>query len=357
MAKRKDSVALFEVITAAKRKSAAAEREQPLLGAPKGWFRGRSGQGAGSQDQDPSPDGMVAVALPPAQAFGHLPPPSEQAPADGPVPAVVHRVVPTAYAVPAEQVDEPEPPSRMVEIPGPESDRPRRAWFGFGIEQLGLDRDRQEVTVRVRYATAILAGFAVLVAIGLAYVAGRRSTSPVVGPNPASTEEIRRGPVLAGVLDVGAGRATTTDVPAGPVQPGADASGRPFRSRAARPDPGGGAPAPPVPSRPDANIETRLPRVFGLNYVIIQSYPRRADAEAAREDLEAAGIPCTVERAPKGWSPANPSLWSVIGTHGFAKLQSTPQYRSYIDSIAAVSKTFAGRSKYREFDPTPRKWQ
>lgn len=342
MAKRKDSVALFEVITATRRKEAAAEREPQLTRTPKWWFKGGPGHG-GSQASpaaaDPN-DPTAGAVLPPPYVPAQLapPPPStEQAPA-APPSALVQRVVPVSSHVAQ---------AATVQIPVAVNDLPpRRAWFGLGAKKLGLDYERQEVTLRFRYTTAIIAGFAILVVVGLAYVSGRRSSPAVAATNSPSSEDLRRGDVLAHVLDIGPDRS----IDVAPVPPPPQA------------DPGRRAPQPPGGAKPGANAaagadyHVGLPRIIGLNYVIIQSYPERKDADGAQKFLQAAGIPCTVERVPEGWS-ANPNLWSVIGTHGFARPKSMPEYKEYVGAILEASERYAGKSKYKKFEPAGRKWR
>jgi hypothetical protein len=369
MAKRKDSVALFEVITATKRKEAAAAAapREPGARASKWWFKSRSRNAdacvmaAPDRSHDPN-DPTAGVVLTPVYAPAQFvtpvtpavyqPSPQEEPPA----PAVVQRVIPATYAAPAERVaPAAQPSSAAVEIPS--AARPRRAWFGFGIKKLGLDPDRQEVTLRFRYTTAIVAGFAVLVIVGLAYVSGRRSKA-VAGPNSRSTEEIQRGDILGKVLEIETDRVTTMDPPAAAAEDRAlPEVGRPTGGGSAVVPPAGVAPKPPAsPAKGNAAFEDGLPRTMSLNYVIIQSYPRREDAEAARQALDAAGIPCTVEPTPKDWS-ANPKLWSVIGTRGFHRIKKVAEYQAYLNAIMAVNERFAVKNKYRKFEPAPRKWQ
>lgn len=368
MAKRKNAVALFEVITATKRKeaaAAAAERPPGAAGTSKWWFARRSrpadpapaATAAATPDpNDPTAGVVLTPVYAPAQLAVPTPVVSEPAPA---VPAVMHRVLPAAYEAPVERVAAPQPLPRSVAVEVPSADRPRRARFGFGFKKLALDPTRQEVTLRFRYTTAIIAGFAVLVIVGLAYVSGRRSRQAAAAPGSSrSTEQIQQGDVFADVLQVGDDRTTTIDT-------AVRADDRPLPEVGSVKGPGPGAAQPPAPAgaqrpagkaRVSAAFEVDMPRTIGLNYVIIQSYPKREDADAARQALESAGIPCTVERAPKGWS-ANPKLWSVIGTYGFPRIRKVKEYEAYLDSIMAVSAKHAGKNKYRKFEPAPCKWQ
>lgn len=372
MAKRKNAIALFEVITATKRKELEAEQRQSL-GTSRWWFK-RKGNGDASADDDPTSPSYVATALP--QAYAATDPTGSTGPAAAPeydptmpppAPMMGQREVTSPEAAPAESLSAPQrPPQTLFAAPSttvaqaqasspPLAKRAPRNWgnwFGLAIKKVGLDPDRQEVTVRFRYTTAVLAGFALLVALGLAFVMGRRSGAPVASDAP-STEEIREGPVLAKVLNPDDGQIATIEFPADPPP-----LAREGRKTGAAPRGSGSAAVEKDQSPPDrwAAAETRLPRIIGLNYVIMQSYHDRKAADAACDALIAAGIPATVERAPKSWS-ANPNLFSVIGTHGFARPKTTPKFRQYKEAATGVGNAFAGKSKYLQFDPSPYQWK
>ena len=384
MAKRKDSVALFEVIKAQKSREKAAaaagnpEAAQPApLRTPKWWFK-RS-PGSQPQQQIAGPDPFAAPALPPP-AQAPMPVSSgsgEYSPDVDPTmsrsaAALVQRVVPAASP---ERVTIPGGVDPFGLDPSPQQAAPARrpaarSWLGFGpAKKVGIDPDRKEVTVRLRYTTAIIAGFAVCVVIGLAYLSGRSSSRASAGANGITSEQVRRGPILAGVLDVQAERTTiseagaetrTATTPEAPNNVRVDPP-MPEPRSAGNEAPRGGGPTEgavvdnPPPALPvTGDIATDLPRHNGLNYVVIQSYPEKKDADAAKEALLAAGIPCTVQRPPTGWDQ---KLWAVIGTYGFPRTNTMPQYKRYLERINAVGKNFAGKSKYRSFDPSPVKWK
>jgi hypothetical protein len=386
MAKRKDSVALFEVIKAQKSREKAAaaaanpESAQPApLRTPKWWFK----RSPGSQppQQITGPDPFAAPALPPpAQAPMPMSSGSgEYSPDVDPTmsrsaAALVQRVVPAASP---ERVTIPGGVDPFGLDPSPAQAAPTRrpaarSWFGFGpARKIGIDPDRKEVTVRLRYTTAIIAGFAVCVVIGLAYLSGRSSNRASAGANGITSEQVRRGPILAGVLDVqperstiseeGAAPTTTTpeppnDVRVAPPLPEPQSAGNEApRGGSGGPTEGAVVDNPPPAMAVTGAIATDLPRHNGLNYVVVQTYPAKKDAEAAKEALLAAGIPCTVDRPPTGWG--DQKLWAVIGNYGFPRTNTMPEYKRYVEQIKAVGKNFAGKSKYRSFDPSPVKWK
>ena len=355
MAKRKNAIALFEVITAAKRKEREAEIRQSL-NAPRWWFKGKGGRG--------EPAGVTSSALAPGADVDPTSPAYVAASFAAPHAAVAQPAIPASPEI-AETSDaavEPTPAPAPVaaqaaspaENPSP---APAGRWsalwprFGLnGIKKLRLDPDRQEVTLRFRYTTAIIAGFAIVVALGLAFVTGRRAAAP----NSRSTADVQSGQILAGVLIPDDEQISTDPIAASDSVPAAE-QGNPEVVAPARPD-GGAAPAGPADRWTAPGIETRLPRVIGQNYVIVQSYLKRDDADAARDALVAAGIPCTVERVPRSWSD-NRNLFSVIGTHGFARPKSMREYKAYEAAINQVSKAFAGKSKYKQFEPTAYRWK
>jgi hypothetical protein len=405
MAKRKDSVALFEVITAAKRKEAAAAARRAAMAAsltsqppsaaapapsvlrtPKWWFKSKKSGAAGHVASGyaapalPAPAEHDPTELAPAVPAGFDP--TSSAPA--PTPGVVQRVVPpTSYTSVPERVTIPaaassEHPGLTVDpfgldIPTAKTDptypaRPRRNWLasfgGRGRGKLDVDPDRREVTVRFRYTTAIIVGFALCVAVGLAYISGRRSNRASAGAAGVSSEQVRRGPILAGVLTIPQADRTLArnngddDAVEQPAPRGVGQASK-EQSKPATPP----TPTPTTPqSKPGAKlpgeaagVSTGLPRSIGLNYVVVQSYSDHKTAEEARKALEAAGVPCTIEEGLKDWAP--PTMFCVVGTHGFSSVKTSAAYRQYEDAIRNVSKSFAGTSKYKMFDPRAYKWK
>ena len=368
MAKRKNAIALFEVITATKRKEREAEERQ-ALGTPKWRFLGRGSNGhASQQDVDPTSAAYVSAATPIAYA---APEPQAVAPPVAAIPVEAAEFDPTAPAAIAAPVPaapmlgqraaatsngaavEPAPYRQTATSPQALSSTVRGVlarWrqFAFGIKKVGLDPDRQEVTVRFRYTTALLAGFAVMVALGLAFVMGRRS-GPAAANSP-STKEIQASPVLVNVLNPDDSQIATIDIPADDPPPPAPAG-----NGVASPSDRGA-----IVKEPDRwaapGVETRLPRVIGLNYVIMQSYHARKDAEAARDALLAAGIPSTIEPAPKSFSP-NRNLFCVVGTHGFARPKSTPKFEAYKKAAVAVNEAFPKKAKNLHLEPLPYLWK
>lgn len=196
-----------------------------------------------------------------------------------------------------------------------------------------VDRSRQLIRFRVSYTTAGIVGFALLVAVTLAYVMGRgiaKESGAAVAS--ATTDELQRGPSNPEVLDVTRG---------GEPQRVVDQLTLAQRN-----------PAPtPVPPPPAAN--TRGERIVGMNYVIIQSYPEQAEAQQAVDLLRQYGVACTVEKG----TPYAPRWYSVVGLQPFDQMSSNPEYAAYVRQIQVISTKFASNSKFKRFEPKPFKWQ
>ena len=95
-------------------------------------------------------------------------------------------------------------------------------------------------------------------------------------------------------------------------------------------------------------------RVVGLQYVVVQSYPKEADGNAAAEILGRNGVPCTVEKGLRGFRP---EWFTVTGTTGFERTHDNPDYTRYLQTIANVSKEFAAKSKFKQFEPMLMTWK
>src|SRR5688572_25390728 len=113
MAKRKDSVALFEVITATRRKEeSAAAGARSALRTPKWWFKNKS-KPADAPSTPSAPEEHEYILGGPQQGAAQIPPqlaapfdPTSTATATlaaSPTAAVVQRMAPVEYASPAPQ--------------------------------------------------------------------------------------------------------------------------------------------------------------------------------------------------------------------------------------------------------------
>ncbi len=216
------------------------------------------------------------------------------------------------------------------------SDRP----VGPAAVQFSIDRDRQEITLRLRYATAILCAFTLLVALALAYAVGRHIAG---GPLPtyaaASTEDLRQMPPTPGALD---------------VAPRSTESGTTAERPPAQTVPRRSSEAMAVPASSNG-IDTNPARSIGLNYILVQSYPNEKLAAEARDFLVKSGVSCTVEKGPKDWA-SDPSWCSVITTTGYQHIHS-PEYEAASRTISTIGEQFAGRKSFKRFEPHAYKWK
>lgn len=225
-------------------------------------------------------------------------------------------------------------------------------------KRVGVDPARREVTIRFRYTHAIIAGFAVCVIIGLAYVTGRGTNNRAAGANGVSSAAIKAGPILPHVLDIsseGNPSEDHDDIADPPAPPAGGKTGDNSKVSVKLPAPPAHPAANPNLPGPADGVETALPRIKGLNYVVIQSYPEEKNAVEAQRALAAEGIPCTIESGLKGWTADD---WhSIVGTHGFARIKEAPAYQRYLKAIEAAGRKYAGNSKSKRFEPMAYKWK
>jgi hypothetical protein len=225
--------------------------------------------------------------------------------------------------------------------------------------QFGFDKDRQEVTLRMRYTTAAVGAFSVLVLIGLAYVTGRQGTRAPAALAAVSTDALKKGPAQPGVLDVGRsgsgnGGARAALASVGGGSPAVTAERIPAKGQPAQQQQAGRTR--PLVQQTSAIVEESARRAINLNYVIVQSYPDRKSADEAAALLNKAGIRCTVEPAPAGFVK-NSSWVSVIGTTGFQRLSNSPEFDAYIKAIEKVGAQLSGTAKFKRFQPAAYKWR
>lgn len=331
MAKGKHSPALFEVVHGKKR----FDRSATNLSTPKWWFKGRH-------------RGPVAPVIDVGEAPAY---------ADEADPTLRGLPSPTAEPSPAP------PPAEYESALDSSSDydtpQPTRLHSAF---QFVVDRERQELFVRVRYTAAIIAGFALVVVIALAYMGGRHlGRGPATALASRSSEEIAAGPIEKGVLDVNTSSGARVIVP-GPGSGGGPGGVWSQPAPARRAEPLVVPLATTSPTRPSGPSTPVKPpdlengkRIDGQQYVVVQSYPgdQRKLAEEARDFLIQNGVPCTIEKGVAGW----PSTWhTVVGTAAFNRA-SGPQYEAYRSRIFELGKEFAGKSAWKQFDPRAIRWK
>jgi hypothetical protein len=293
MAKGKHATALFEVIHSAKTAGNGRNNNASLLRTPKWWFKGR--------DRNSS----KAAA------------PVESAPMPAP-PVSSYEAAPNAAIAPP--------------------------------INLGVDPEKQQITFKLSYSGTIIASFAVIVIVSLAYLIGRHGSGASAANAGVSTEQLRAGPVHKDVLNVSGPVGISS---ANPSNASNEAEGYTAPPKTT----GGPANAShvsnemPKPATP-ATANAKVQRIIGMQYVVIQSYPDDADADEAVKLLKENGIDATVEKI------ASYSKWPcVVGATGFDRIKNNAAYDHYIAQIESVSQKFAGRSKFKRFAPAPIRWK
>jgi hypothetical protein len=299
MAKGKHATALFEVIHASKHYT-SKDRGAGLLRTPKWWFKGRN------KSKDPTLN-------PAATPSGPIPDPTGEGPAE---PAA------SPASVPATEFTPTKPAARTPAV------------------DVLVDSAHHRITLRVTYTSAIVAGFTVLVIVGLAYIIGRQmSRGPAQALGGPSTEQLRQSPPRPDVLDVNSTSYRAVAAPGNLVNP---------------PTPQNNLPLPPQPSAasPAPTPAEIGRRINGLNYIIIQAYPDEANAKAAVDILAQHGVPATIERGLRGYTR---DWYIVVGMQGFERI-SAQEYLSEVKRISAISEQFASRRSFKAFEPRGYKW-
>jgi len=322
MAKGKHAAALFEVINSGKDRNKTG-----ALSTPKWWFKNRP------KAEEPA---SVPVADTPAPA------PTEEAAND-----------PTLRA--SESIFKPAAPSPSPAASSAARAQAFRRLSSTESSESSMSRFSQQLT----YRNAALAAGAILLIGGGAFVVGKKLGG---GPQPVNAtpiETLRMGKPNGNALNVNAGSASS-----GATAPLSQDAGT-FAGNS--PTSNGGAPtnssqnsaqgAPRTsPSQPPATFDpnAQVRRVVGMQYVMIQSYPKESDAIAAADICTRNGVPCTIQ---KGFWPQKPDWLAVIGTTGFERTRNNPEYEAYLKQITQISEKFAAKSKFRQFEPFLFTWK
>ncbi len=413
MAKRKNSTALFEVMRAAQQKALerhsaslqnAAPPQSPVA-ASNGVTHGGPTQSSASNGAPHNGDGAVAQSTPPpatvapVPARSYAPPPGQSQLKPLGTPSIVSATRrflaaitkpkttegaterpavaldpddPTAGMTadalrgPRSRLAEPNPDQAFVdadEEPGipPVPSRPAasssavraQAATAAAINKVAIDRDRQEVTVKVRFQTVAIGVIATLAVVGLAYIAGKKTGAPAA--KAPTTPEIKNGPVQPGVLDP---RGNKTAVPGDArladerIPGGASANISPSLggSTTIRTGVAGFLDSPVVNGTAKRDV--------GLNYCIIESFApgQQQWALEVRDFLNAAGIGCTIEFGRSNLKTREGDFL-IVGTRGFApRYGNAPAYTSYIAGIEQVAGTFPDKTKFRQPQMMMVKW-
>lgn len=317
MAKGKRATALFEVMSKAR---LAGGKNAPTPGGgiptPKWWFNSKN-------------RGGVRVIPPEEPALPPEPPAHEELE----TPESDHYVEEPALAAesnPANDADSSVRPQPVA---------------------LSVDPDKQQISLRLSYTSALIGGFGLFIALGLAVLIGKGlSRGPSMAIGSQSTETLLKNPPTPGVMNI-----TRRSEPSGSNDV-VEGNSHPRTA----PSTGTRAPQPSSSEpRPPATFYTEDPhRQNGLNYAIIQSYPDKETADKAAEFLTQHGIGCTVERNLPNWRLPWADGCVVVGIRGYAKVSNNPSLEAYKRSIMEVSTKFAsGKGRFASFAPTMYLWK
>ena len=335
MAKGKHAAALFEVMNKTRfpggRNGSSSGGGGGGIPTPKWWFKSSNGGGGSSA----AVRGTAAVVEAPEPRMDDTPDYAEETQV---------RAAPVVMP----------PLASSIEVPAsaPTITPPRAQPVAVSV-----DPDRQLISLRMSYTSALIGGFGVFIALAIAVLIGKSLTR---GPSPAiantSTQQLKQRPATPGVLNVprrseqvSGGSNDTVEGSAGPRV----ASGSTGSTGTRNPQQSFNDPRPPATFFTDD-----AHRQNGLNYAIIQSYPDKETAEKAAEFLTKSGIPCTVEKNLPNWKLPWAEGCAVVGIRGFAKVSNNPALDAYMKSIMEVSSKFTnGRSRFAGFAVSMYSWK
>ncbi len=96
-------------------------------------------------------------------------------------------------------------------------------------------------------------------------------------------------------------------------------------------------------------------RIINMNYVLIQIYDKEQLAHDAADQLIKNGVDCTVSQGLPRW--AGSKWYCIVGTKGFGpRTSGTAEFENYVEKIREVGNTFAGKSKWKQFNPQLYRW-
>ena len=215
---------------------------------------------------------------------------------------------------------------------------------------VSMDSDRQLISLKLTYHSAIVAGFAVLVIVGLAYAVGMKMnhgpTAATASPSSAELRAKGAHPEVLNVNDVARGELITAT--------GGNKTSPPSMS-AVEGDTGAGTDPNKAPAQDGETAAPAVERVIGRQYVIVQTFETETTARAAQAFLAKNKIACTIEHGLSGWAPS--TKFCVVGTTGFDHLRGNADFDKYEALITKLGDAFADTNKARHFEPRAYRWK
>jgi hypothetical protein len=309
MAKRRHTAALFEVFH---NNQAATQRAAKPTGW---WFKGRTSSRQVEEplvldENDPTTmtirSPLIAPRIAAVEAMDDTPDESHDEPPARPAPVVRMEVRPPV------EVEAPSEPAPRRQLRS--SDPTSTAYFH-------IDPESRDVSIRLPFKLALMAAFAIVLFISIAYVLGRRSADSQLAQATQESvdEKVAKADVHPSVIDLPR-RPNKPAATAVKPAPRVTADESRVREREATPMANSVHGIDPV-APPEVPVADG-PRVIGLNYLIIQSYPNEATAIEVRDFLRRNGVACTVEKVPRNivFNP-DANYRAVITLRGFGHEQ------------------------------------
>jgi len=203
--------------------------------------------------------------------------------------------------------------------------------------EFAIDRDNRQISLKVSYNSAIITGFAVVVALGLAYVigsAGRSKTTSVAESNPQPD-----------VLKVDSQQTSNTDGTPGKT-PSSDGMANINTDNNLGVENANGGPV---------TVPKNFKRVINLNYVVLMSSPSTHQLQDLVKFLADHGVGATVEQLP-GFSKKT-TWYSVVTTKGFDKVSNNPQLDVFLARLNQLMQQYSKTSNFPPGKPALFMWK
>jgi hypothetical protein len=230
--------------------------------------------------------------------------------------------------------------SEFVQIKPPAKAQPRPE------PTFRVDPSNKEFHLNFSYGGMIAVGAIFMMAMAIAFIAGRHSVTETADSDTGSTSTSNSSGLMVALTAPPAPGSDIkhTDHPADPARVSPKVLEIPEHPVKAKPDPT-------APTAPLLPLKTT--RDIGMIYVIIQSYDDQTLAQKACDFVnQNSDIKCTVVQGPSDWAPHN--WYSVVGLQPFGKHDpALPDYERKVRSIGARFSS----NVLNQFDPKAYTWR